>query len=71
MLHLLLTWDGVGYVIFVQDDILNIRMTTLYSWLTAGDFNIDMKGLFDVEAGIPRFFPSIYLLFFSYLLFLF
>ena len=56
MLHLLLTWDGVGYVIFMQDDILNIRMTTLYSWLTAVDFNIDIKGLFGVQAGIPRFF---------------
>ena len=55
MLHLLLTWDGVGYVIFMQDNILNIRMTTLYSWLTAADFNIDIKGLFGVQAGIPRF----------------
>ena len=54
MLHLLLTWDGVGYVIFMQDGILNIRMTTLYSWLTAADFNIDIKGLFGVQAGIPH-----------------
>jgi hypothetical protein len=43
-------------LIFKQADLVNIRMTTLYSWLTAGDFNIDLKSLLGVEGGIFALF---------------
>jgi hypothetical protein len=52
MLQILQSWDGQSLVIFNQADILNIRMTLLYSWLTAGDFNIDLHALLGIDAGI-------------------
>ena len=55
MLQYLQSWDGESYVIFDQNDILNIRMTLLYSWLTGGDFNIDIKSILGVDPGIFLF----------------
>ena len=52
MLQILLTYDGKSMVVFSQNDILNIRMTLLYGWLTRGDFNIDLRGLLGVDAGM-------------------
>ena len=46
-----LTYDGDSLLIFSQEDILNIRMVTLYSWLTSSVFNIDLKELLGVDAG--------------------
>jgi hypothetical protein len=51
MFQILNSFDGVNLVSFGQGDILNIRMTLLYSWLTAGDFNIDLQAVLCVEAG--------------------
>ena len=67
MLQFLLTYDGKGMVIFTQNDILNIRMTLLYGWLTGGDFKIDVKGLLGVDAGIKFLFHK-WLIFFLFLL---
>jgi hypothetical protein len=50
MFQILNSSDGVNLVSFGQGDILNIRMTLLYSWLTAGDFNIDLQAVMGVEA---------------------
>jgi hypothetical protein len=33
------------------DDILNTRMTTLYSWLTDSEFNINLKDVLGIEPG--------------------
>lgn len=52
MLQNLQSWDGENFVIFMQDDILSIRMTMLYSWLTSPYFNIDLKAVFGVDPGI-------------------
>ena len=46
---------------FTQRDILNIRMTMLYSWLTGGDFNIDMKSTLGIDPGINKMFLDILL----------
>jgi len=51
MLQNLQSYDGEGLIGYEQKDILNIKMTTLYSWLTASDFNIDIKGAIGVDAG--------------------
>ena len=55
MLQVLLTYDGNSLLIFKQEDILNIRMTTLYSWLTDSDFNINLKDVLGVEPGSKLF----------------
>ena len=51
MLQTLQSYDGDGMLIFNQDDILHIRMTLLYSWLTSSDFNIDLKAVLGIEPG--------------------
>jgi hypothetical protein len=51
MLQILLTYDGNSLLIWTQDDALNIRITTLYGWLTGGDFNIDIHNLLGIEPG--------------------
>ena len=51
-----LTYDGDSLLIFTQGDMLNIRMVTLYSWLTSSDFNIDLQELLGVNAGNSVFF---------------
>ena len=51
----MLTYNGVSLLMFKQDDLLNIRMTTLYSWLTGGDFTIDLQSVLNVEAGNVNF----------------
>ena len=68
MLQVLQSWDGENFVIFKQDDILSIRMTLLYSWLTAPQFNIDLKSVIGVDPGIIfLYFTEVFfmLLFFS------
>ncbi|KAK1603787.1 hypothetical protein QYE76_034036 [Lolium multiflorum] len=49
MLQILQSYDGESMCLFSQKDILNIRMTMLYSWLTGGDFNIDLKDVLGVD----------------------
>ncbi|KAK1615166.1 hypothetical protein QYE76_020683 [Lolium multiflorum] len=49
MLQILDSYDGESMCLFSQKDILNIRMTMLYSWLTGGDFNIDLKDVLGVD----------------------
>ena len=56
MLQNLNSYDGNGLVIYGQKDILNIKMTLLYSWLTKSDFAIDLKAIIGVEAGSKLFF---------------
>lgn len=52
MLQILDSYDGESMCLFSQKDILNIRMTMLYSWLTGGDFNIDLKDVLGVDPGM-------------------
>ena len=52
MLQILQSYDGESMCLFSQKDILNIRMTMLYSWLTGGDFNIDLKDVLGVDPGM-------------------
>ena len=52
MFQYLGSFDGESYVLFNQNDILSIRMTTLYSWLTGGDFDIDLQAVLGVDAGM-------------------
>ena len=67
-----LTYDGDSLLIFSQEDILNIRMVTLYSWLTSSVFNIDLKELLGVDAGNSVFsFFFILMLFCSFILLIF
>ena len=63
MLQFLLTFDGDGLVSFDQKDILNIRMTTLYIWLIAHDFKIDLTEMFGIDPGML----SIFCLYFKYI----
>jgi hypothetical protein len=64
MLQILQSYDGESMCLFSQKDILNIRMTMLYSWLTGGDFNIDLKDVLGVDPGmIFTFYSQIYLFF--------
>ncbi|KAK1647553.1 hypothetical protein QYE76_065358 [Lolium multiflorum] len=49
MFQILQSYDGESMCLFSQKDILNIRMTMLYSWLTGGDFNIDLKDVLGVD----------------------
>ena len=51
MLQNLQSYDGHGLILFEQKDILNIRMTMLYSWLTASYFSIDLKNAIGVDPG--------------------
>ena len=52
MLQILQSYDDESMCLFSQKDILNIRMTMLYSWLTGGDFNIDLKDVLGVDPGM-------------------
>jgi hypothetical protein len=52
MLQILQSYDGNSLVDFDQRDIINIRMTLPYSWLTAGGFDIDMKAVLGVDPGM-------------------
>jgi hypothetical protein len=52
MLQILQSYDGNSLVDFQQRDIINIRMTLLYSWLTVGGFDIDMKAVLGVDPGM-------------------
>ena len=58
MLQTLQSYDGDSMLMFDQNDILHIRMTLLYSWLTASDFNIDMKAVLGIDPGSNIFFFS-------------
>ena len=61
MLQNLQSYDGNGLISFDQKDILNIRMTVLYSWLTASDFVIDLKSVLGIDPGSNHsFFPLIF-----------
>lgn len=60
MLQVLQSYDGDSMVLFNQGDILNIRMTLLYSWLTGGDFNIDMKSVLGVDLGVSLIFSGLH-----------
>ena len=59
MLQVVLTYDGNSLLIFKQEDILNIRMTTLYSWLTDSDFNINLQDVLGLEPGLQHVIPCL------------
>ena len=62
MLQNLQSYDGHGLILFEQKDILNIRMTMLYSWLTASYFLIDLKNAIGVDPGsYCNFFVFVFL----------
>jgi hypothetical protein len=62
MFQILQSYDGESMCLFSQKDILNIKMTMLYSWLTGGDFNIDLKDALGVDPGMNfTFYSQIYL----------
>jgi hypothetical protein len=69
MFQILNSFDGVNLVSFGQGDILNIRMTLLYSWLIVGDFNIYLQAVLGVQAGSTflftcfLFFDIVYIIF--------
>jgi hypothetical protein len=52
MLQILQSYDGNSLVDFDQRDIINIRRTLIYSWLTAGGFDIDMKVVLGIDPGM-------------------
>lgn len=56
MFQYLGSFDGESYVLFNQNDILSIRMTILYSWLTGGGFDIDLQAVLGVDAGMLLYY---------------